>query len=86
MQKMKKDEALVFKTYDSHHPDADTFIPTMHTAIDDPLCPAELADPAKTPRESIECRIFCFFPPKGGFSMVAKAKIGFHVMRMKAKL
>ena len=69
--KMDRDEVLVFKTYDSHHPGASTFIPTMHTAFDDPQCTEDA-----TPRESVECRVFCFIPPPDGFGLVAKAKLG----------
>ena len=41
---------------------AETFIPTMHSAFDDPQC----ADNA-TPRESVECRI-CTCPPNNASS------------------
>ena len=44
---------------------------TIHTAVDDPQC----TDDA-TPRESVECRVFCFIPPPDGFGLVAKAKLG----------
>jgi len=99
---------------------AGTFIPTMHSAFDDPQC-----EDNATPRESVECRIcapshlhlastclpqllfspsnvaahshdavhgvsrsVCFLPPKGGFGLVGKAKIGLAVakMRLRAKL
>ena len=52
--KMTRDEALMFKTYDSA---ADPFIPTLHSAFDDP----SLAGKKVTPRESIEVRAICFF-------------------------
>ncbi len=50
---MERDEMLVFKTYDS---EMDPFIPTLHSAFDDPICPADAP-----PRESIEARALCFF-------------------------
>ncbi len=50
---MERDEVLVFKTYDSK---MDPFIPTLHSAFDDPDCPADAP-----PRESIEARAICFF-------------------------
>ena len=50
---MERDEVLVFKTYDS---EMDPFIPTLHSAFDDPDCPADAP-----PRESIEARAICFF-------------------------
>jgi hypothetical protein len=56
--KMSRDEVLVFKTFDSHHAEgAGTFIPTMHSAFDDPQCEA-----TATPRESVECRVCAFHP------------------------
>lgn len=51
--KMERDEVLVFKTFDS---EMDPFIPTLHSAFDDPDCPADAP-----PRESIEARAICFF-------------------------
>ena len=45
---MTRDEVLVFKTFDSHHPGQETFIPTMHTAIDDPKCPDDASPRGNT--------------------------------------
>ncbi len=51
--KMKKDEVLMFSTYDS---DENPFIPTLHSAFDLPGAPK-----GTSPRESIEVRAVCFF-------------------------
>jgi hypothetical protein len=51
---MRRDEALVFKVYDSLKDGRARFVP--HTAFDDPAAPADAA-----PRESIEARAFAFF-------------------------
>ena len=51
--KMTRDEALMFKTYDST---AEPFIPTLHSAFDDP----SIVGKKVTPRESIEVRAICF--------------------------
>ncbi|MSP51187.1 MAG: methyltransferase [Alphaproteobacteria bacterium] len=51
---MQRDEALVFKTYDSVLDGSARF--TAHTAFDDPTSP-----PGAPPRESIEVRAFAFF-------------------------
>jgi len=50
---MRREEALVFKTYDSRR---DVARWTAHTAFDDPTVP-----PDAPPRESIEIRTFAFF-------------------------
>ena len=52
--KMTRDEALMFKTYDST---AEPFIPTLHSAFDDP----SIVGKKVTPRESIEVRAICFY-------------------------
>ena len=52
--KMRRDEALVFKVYDSKT-DGDARF-TAHTSFVDPTCP-----PDARPRESIEIRTFAFF-------------------------
>lgn len=54
---MERNEVLVFKTFDS---EMDPFIPTLHSAFDDPDCPDDAAL-----RESIEIRAICFYgePP-----------------------
>jgi hypothetical protein len=51
---MRRDEALVFKVYDSQKDGRARFVP--HTAFDDPASP-----PGAPPRESIETRAFAFF-------------------------
>lgn len=51
---MRRDEALVFKVYDSATDGRARF--TAHTAFDDPTTPADAA-----PRQSIEARTFAFF-------------------------
>ncbi|MFP6641597.1 MAG: CmcJ/NvfI family oxidoreductase [Myxococcota bacterium] len=50
---MERDEVLVFRTFDSA---MDPFIPTLHSAFDDPECPENTPQ-----RESIETRAICFF-------------------------
>ncbi|MDA0239810.1 MAG: CmcJ/NvfI family oxidoreductase [Proteobacteria bacterium] len=55
--KMKKDEALVFKVYDSMKDGRARF--TAHTSFTDPTTPA-----GAPPRESIEMRTIAFFPPE----------------------
>jgi hypothetical protein len=52
---LTRDEVMVFVTFDSH-PDGDTFIPTLHTAID---LPGQEQEP---PRESCEIRVLCMLP------------------------
>ena len=52
--KMTRDEALVFKVFDSDTAKASRF--TAHSAFDDPNTP-----PDAPPRESIETRTFAFF-------------------------
>lgn len=52
--RMRREEALVFKVYDSETDGRARF--TAHTAFDDPTSPA-----AARPRESIEIRTFAFF-------------------------
>lgn len=54
---MKKDEALVFKVYDSMKDGRARF--TAHTSFTDPTTP-----PGAPPRESIEMRTIAFFPPE----------------------
>jgi len=51
---MRRDEALVFKVYDSQKDGRARFTP--HTAIDDPSTP-----PGAPPRQSIEARTIAFF-------------------------
>ena len=51
---MRRDEALVFKVFDSEKDGRARFVP--HTAFDDPSTPPQAA-----PRESIEARAFAFF-------------------------
>jgi len=51
---MQRDEALVFKTYDSATDGRARFVP--HTSFDDPTAPADAP-----PRRSIEVRAFAFF-------------------------
>ncbi len=51
---MKRDEALVFKVFDSDAARPSRF--TAHSAFDDPATPADAP-----PRESIETRTFAFF-------------------------
>jgi hypothetical protein len=52
--RMQRDEALVFKTYDSPADGRARFVP--HTSFDDPSAP-----PDAPPRRSIEARAFAFF-------------------------
>ena len=52
---MRRDEALVFKVYDSLRDGRARFTP--HTAFDDPAAPRDAP-----PRQSIEARAFAFFP------------------------
>lgn len=52
--RMRKDEALVFKVYDSSKDGRSRF--SAHTSFEDPSSPA-----AAPPRESIEIRAFAFF-------------------------
>ncbi len=56
---MRRDEALVFKTYDSARDGRARFTP--HTAFCDPNTPADAP-----PRRSIETRVFAFFEAVGG--------------------
>jgi len=51
---MRRDEALVFKVFDSEKDGRARFVP--HTAFDDPSTP-----PHAPSRESIEARAFAFF-------------------------
>jgi len=51
---MRRDEALVFKVYDSARDGRARF--TAHTSFDDPTSP-----PGARPRQSIEARTFAFF-------------------------
>jgi hypothetical protein len=51
---MRRDEALVFKVYDSAKDGRARFTP--HTSFDDPMSP-----PNASPRQSIEVRAFAFF-------------------------
>ncbi|HXG51423.1 MAG TPA: CmcJ/NvfI family oxidoreductase [candidate division Zixibacteria bacterium] len=53
---MARNEAIVFKTYDSAVDGRARW--TAHAAFDDPACP-----PGAPPRESIEVRTFAFFAP-----------------------
>ena len=52
--RMRRDEALVFKVYDSEKDGRARFTP--HTSFDDPQSP-----PGAPPRQSIEARAFAFF-------------------------
>ena len=52
--RMRRDEALVFKVYDSEKDGRARFTP--HTSFDDPTTPAGAA-----PRQSIEARALAFF-------------------------
>lgn len=52
--RMRRDEAIVFKVYDSQQDGRARFTP--HTAFDDPTTP-----PGAPPRQSIEARAFAFF-------------------------
>jgi hypothetical protein len=52
--RMKRDEAIVFKVYDSQKDGRARFTP--HTSFDDPTTP-----PGAAPRQSIEVRAFAFF-------------------------
>lgn len=52
--RMRRDEALVFKVYDSERDGRARF--TAHTSFDDPRTP-----PAAPPRQSIEARALAFF-------------------------
>lgn len=54
--RMRTDEAIVFKVYDSEKDGRARF--TAHTAFDDPTTPA-----GAPPRDSIETRTFAFFGP-----------------------
>jgi hypothetical protein len=56
--RMRTDEALVFKVYDSEKDGRPRF--SAHTAFDDPTTP-----PEAPPRQSIEARAFAFFGPEG---------------------
>lgn len=51
---MNRDEVLMFKTYDSAER---PFLPTLHSAFDDPAQQPGQA----SPRESIEARVICLF-------------------------
>ena len=53
---MRRDEALVFKVYDSQQDGRARF--TAHTSFIDPTSPADAP-----PRQSIEARTLAFFPP-----------------------
>ena len=53
---MRRDEAMVFKVYDSALDGRARFTP--HTSFDDPMSPADAP-----PRQSIEVRAFAFFAP-----------------------
>lgn len=53
MPKMTKEEVLIIKTYDSAQ---QPFIPTLHTAFDDPQTPADAPQ-----RSSIDARVLCLF-------------------------
>jgi hypothetical protein len=55
--KMQRNEALVFKGFDSDAGARTRFTP--HTAFNDPTAPAD-----KLPRESIEVRALVFLPPR----------------------
>jgi hypothetical protein len=57
--RMRRDEALLFKCYDSKLDGRARF--TAHTGFEDPTSP-----PGAPPRESIEIRALAFFPPEGG--------------------
>ena len=52
--RMRRDEAIVFKVFDSQNDGRARFTP--HTAFDDPTTP-----PGAVPRQSIEARAFAFF-------------------------
>jgi hypothetical protein len=52
--RMRRDEAIVFKVYDSEHDGRARYTP--HTSFDDPATP-----PGAPPRQSIEVRAFAFF-------------------------
>ena len=54
---MRRDEALVFKVYDSEKDGRARFTP--HTSFDDPASP-----PNAAPRQSIEVRALAFFAPR----------------------
>jgi len=54
--RMQRDEALVFKCYDSETDGRSRF--TAHASFDDPTAPADAP-----PRESIEARTLAFFEP-----------------------
>lgn len=54
---MQRDEALVFKVYDSEKDGRARFTP--HTSFEDPASP-----PEAPPRQSIEVRAFAFFAPR----------------------
>jgi len=55
---MRRDEALVFKVYDSETDGRARF--TAHTSFNDPTTP-----PDAPPRQSIEVRTLAFFAPSG---------------------
>ena len=57
--RMTRDEALVFKVYDSEKDGRARF--TAHTSFEDPTTP-----PGAPPRESIEMRTLAFFAPDAG--------------------
>jgi len=54
--RMRRDEAIVFKVYDSLNDGRARFTP--HTSFEDPTSPADAP-----PRQSIEVRTFAFFDP-----------------------
>jgi hypothetical protein len=56
--RMRRDEALVFKVYDSAADGRARLTP--HTSFEDPSAPGGAA-----PRQSIEARAFAFFGPAG---------------------
>lgn len=56
---MRRDEALVFKVFDSEKDGRARF--TAHTSFDDPASPADAP-----PRQSIEARTLAFFDPARG--------------------
>jgi len=56
---MQRNEALVFKCYDSKRDGRSRF--SAHSAFEDPNSP-----PDAPPRESIEIRTLAFFPPATG--------------------
>ena len=56
---MTKDEALVFRQYDSDEPD---FVPSMHTAFEELKSSSASSDSSLPPRESVEVRVLCLIP------------------------